>query len=286
MKKIINGRNVYINTKRTQTVNICSKENARGDYEKIYRFKGRDIIEEKEIERIIDGFSDLCDLEKWLENLFENGKAIKELSRFFVSDYDPNKDRWLETAKNIVEQTIDNILDEFMQFPYLHRVEHSFHTHLIDKFRQFSELNQNIKIGNEETQLIHKEWPENIAWRGTRGNFDIVILSPTQFNSTPKPNIVDFSEGIIPPPIVIECGLNYNMKHLKDDLDKIINNAPKYGYIIHLIRDDTDEQKKIEKEDIFKKANESGYKIAYAYINGKNVKYKHLNDSKIKNKVR
>jgi hypothetical protein len=285
MKKTINGRSVYINTKKTQTINICYKTNERGKYENIYRLKGRSVIEETQLDKIIDSFS-LDDLKKWLENLVENGKALKELPRSFVNNYDPNKDKWLERAIDIVEQTIDKVLDDFIQFPYLHRVEHSFHTCLIEKFRQFPELNQNIKIGDEETQLIHKEWPENVAWRGTRGNFDIVILSPTQFYSIPKPNIDDFSKGIIPPPIVIECGLNYNIKHLNDDLDKIIKNSPKYGYIVHLVRDSADEQEIIEKDDIFKKANDKGYKIAYVYIDGKNVNYKYLDDLKIKNKTR
>lgn len=285
MKKIIKGRYIYINTKKSQTVNICSESNERGDYDKTYRLKGRSVFEENNIEKIIDGFSNLDELETWLENLVKDGKAVKEPSCSFNSNYDPDKDKCLEKIKNIVEEIIHNILEEFIKFPYLHRVEHSFHAHLIsrliEKFRKIPELNKLIQIGDEKTQLIHKEWPEMTAWRGTRGNFDIAILSPTQFNSMPKPNINDFLKGVIPPPIVIECGLNYNIKHLRDDLDKIIKNGSKFGYIIHFVRDGADEQKEIEKEDIFKKAKDKGYKIAYAYVDGRNIKCKHLDDEKI-----
>jgi hypothetical protein len=289
IKKTVGGRSVYIYTEGTQTINICSENNERGKYERIYRLSGRSVFDERELERIIDGLSDLVALEKWLENLVENGKAaIEKPSHSFNSDYDPDNDKWLERIKPIVEETINGVLDEFIKFPYLHRVEHSFHTQLVERLRQSSEINERVNIGDEKTQLIHKEWPENNDQdsRSRRGNFDIAILSPNQFNSKPKPNIDDFSKGLIPAPIVIECGLNYSVKHLKDDLDKIINNKPKYGYLIHLVRDAADEQEKIEKEGVFERAEKNGYKIVYACVNGKNVKYKHLDESNITSESR
>jgi hypothetical protein len=89
------------------------------------------------------------------------------------------------------------------------------------------------------TQLIHKEWPETVVRVGRgktverRGLFDIVLLAPAQFGEA---TLEQFRQGRIEPPIVIEIGLDYGLKHIEGDICKLIASEVPHPYLIHLSR--------------------------------------------------
>lgn len=167
--------------------------------------------------------------------------------------YDPSQDEWVTKAIPKVEFYINKIVGEFLESPYIHRVEHSMHVNLIsalmlDPDGHFSGRHQ---IGNtgEVTQLIHKEWPETKVReeKAGRGNFDIAILSPMVLQHCHQ--LPHFAQGWLPAPIVIEMGLNYSLEHYEQDRSKLINSKVYRGYLVHLLReypDDVREQASVE----------------------------------------
>lgn len=92
--------------------------------------------------------------------------------------------------------------------------------------------------GNE-TQLVHKEWPETAPRRGRgrtverRGLFDIAVLSPGQVR---RASLEQFRQGRIAPPIVVELGLDYGADHLRGDVKKFENSQVLHGRLVHLTR--------------------------------------------------
>ena len=153
----------------------------------------------------------------------------------------PVNDAWVSDAVPLVEDAIGSLVDRFVSAPYLHRVEHSFHAELISELRRHDKLRACVEIGASEltTQLIHKEWPETVVRGGRgktverRGLFDIVVLAPAQFE---KVTLEQFLQGRIEPPIVIEVGLDYGLKHLCGDIDKLHTSNVQHPYLIHLSR--------------------------------------------------
>ena len=153
----------------------------------------------------------------------------------------PINDAWVSDAVPLVEDAISSLVDRFVSAPYLHRVEHSFHAELISELRKHDKLRARVEIGASglTTQLIHKEWPETVVRvdRGKtverRGLFDIVVLAPAQFEQV---TLEQFLQGRIEPPIVIEVGLDYGLKHLEGDIDKLRMSDVPHPYLIHLSR--------------------------------------------------
>jgi hypothetical protein len=156
------------------------------------------------------------------------------------SAYSPDTDAWLPQAKESAEGAINTLVQEFIEFPYLHRVEHSIHARLFALLASSPHLSGQHPIGHNFgiTQLIHKEWPETIPREikgNRRGNFDLVVLSPCLLASCVGIDL--FLDGRLPAPIVIEMGLDYDGTHLANDAKKLINSKPKHGYLVHLLRD-------------------------------------------------
>jgi hypothetical protein len=153
----------------------------------------------------------------------------------------PINDAWVSDAVPLVEDAIGSLVDRFVKAPYLHRVEHSFHAELISELRRHDQLRACVEIGASglTTQLIHKEWPETVVRVGRgktverRGRFDIVVLAPAQFE---KVTLEQFLQGRIEPPIVIEVGLDYGLKHIEGDIDKFLTSNVQHPYLIHLSR--------------------------------------------------
>jgi hypothetical protein len=153
----------------------------------------------------------------------------------------PINDAWVSDAVPLVEDAIGSLVDRFVRSPYLHRVEHSFHAELISELRRHDKLRACVEIGasGHTTQLIHKEWPETIVRGGRgktverRGLFDIVVLAPAQFEEV---TLEQFLQGRIEPPIVIEIGLDYGLKHIEGDIDKFLMSKVPHPYLIHLSR--------------------------------------------------
>ena len=237
------GRTVTVRTgRKSQTVNICTPRQVVGDYEAIYRLPIRSAIEDPgEIPEV----ATLAEFATWLtaRNGVPEGSSAAHGKTGGLSPLvsAPINDAWVSDAVPLVEDAISSLVDRFVSAPYLHRVEHSFHAELISELRKHDKLRARVEIGASglTTQLIHKEWPETVVRvdRGKtverRGLFDIVVLAPAQFEQV---TLEQFLQGRIEPPIVIEVGLDYGLKHLEGDIDKLRTSDVPHPYLIHLSR--------------------------------------------------
>jgi hypothetical protein len=240
----IEGRTVYIarGKGRSDTVNICDANNRRGEYAWIIRIFKPTVVNEDEISK----FSRIQELVQWLTTELSGGIERKPDPDYSTGDhaaifppvasFDPSQDSWTQQAIWHVEHALDQLVHEFLEFPYLHRVEHSLHAKFFSMltcqmhFAQFYPL----AGGKVQTQTVHKEWPETIARDAQkRGNFDIAIVAPAQLAVA---SLQDFREGRIAAPIVIEMGLDYDAAHLAADEEKLVNSAVPHPYLVHLMR--------------------------------------------------
>ncbi len=330
------GRQVYVNTQRTQTVKICTPQNMRGAYEKYYRIEPPRVLPQQQMELTVSRFTTLAALEQWLvsdrkahresqnevpgaspfnpivtsvdpargtppgapdpppvndddEREYEvpepevSRNVAEVLDLLSSARYSPDDDSWLPNAKALVERSIDSLVHDFLQFPYLHRVEHSIHAELFHIMMSHEELAQRVPLGNElaKTKLVHKEWPENVARQGNRrGNFDLTVLTPQLLRGCPS--IRAFRDGHLHAPIVIEMGLDYNAHHLAGDAKKLINSKPKHGYLIHLVRELPREP--VAEQIILGIEAKFGIKTAYAWTAGGQAAVKFVNDKAITEK--
>ena len=228
--------------RKSQTVNICTPRQVVGDYDAIYRLPIQSAIEDPgEIPEV----TTLAEFATWLTArngvLEGSSTAHGKTGGLSPSVSAPVNDGWVSEAVPLVEDAIGSLVDRFVSAPYLHRVEHSFHAELISELRRHDQLRACVEIGASglTTQLIHKEWPETVVRVGRgktverRGLFDIVVLAPAQFE---KVTLEQFLQGRIEPPIVIEVGLDYGLKHLCGDIDKLLTSRVPHPYLIHLSR--------------------------------------------------
>lgn len=197
--------------------------------------------------------------------------------------YSPTHDPWLPQAVQEAEQAIDSLVREFLEAPYLHRVEHSLHLRLYDLLRgRFEDFARTFHIGDDlaVTQLVHKEWPETFARpekNNRRGNFDLVVLSPKLLANCET--IEEFREGRLPAPIVIEMGLDYDVHHLAKDARKLINSRPFRGYLVHLTRGIPRDP---DVEQIVSNLEErTGIRTAYACVDGTGSVHKFMKEARI-----
>lgn len=229
-------RIVYRLGKTTQTVSICTDANLRGDYQTRFRLPVTAAVS-------VDVLADLPDLDALVDHLLELGGTEEgngsRVSRLPAPVPAPNGDVWVAEAATKVERAITRLVDEFVEFPYLHRVEHSLHVRLAELVTAElgGERRESLRTG-EITQLVHKEWPETVA-RTTadvdhsRGLFDLVVLAPSQIEQA---SLDQFRSGRIDPPIAIEVGLNYGLAHLRQDIDKLLNSSVPAPFIVHFSR--------------------------------------------------
>ena len=281
------GRTVTVRTgRKSQTVNICTPRQVVGDYDAIYRLPIQSAIEDPgEIPEV----ASLAELATWLaarngvleDSSTAHGKA-GDLSPVVRA---PINDAWVSEAVSLVEDAIGSLVDTFISAPYLHRVEHSFHAELISELREHDKFRTCVEIGASglTTQLIHKEWPETVVRvdRGKtverRGLFDIVVLAPAQFE---KVTLGQFLQGRIEPPIVIEVGLDYGLKHIDGDIDKLLTSKVPHPYLIHLSRIG------LRVEAVENRINDiatfaPGLQVAYVHHGAGSVAVKRLNDSAV-----
>ncbi|MBN1173561.1 MAG: hypothetical protein JXA67_15430 [Micromonosporaceae bacterium] len=228
----------------TQTVNVCTEQNERGWYEHIYRISQPNPFVASEQ---VAANRTLAELDAWLLGL----GAAYEGSRRGGSGGDRSTPRtipavpapaegdpWLENATRVVEVAIDSLLWEFVEHPYLHRVEHSLHTRLFGILAAHPVFAHLLPIGTTGrcTQPVHKEWPETIAREekdGRRGLFDLAILGREQLSSA---TLEQFCAGRIDAAIVIEMGLDYSLDHLSGDHEKLLNSGVAAGFLVHFSR--------------------------------------------------
>lgn len=271
--------------RKTQTINICSEENLRGQYDYIVRIRPPFINEDtlrkqnfESIEALVQYLktNHLGTVEKYppLRTLHESERQ-SELVTGTVST-------WLEQAITVVEQSINQIVHEFIYYPYLHRVEHSVHCELYKILSNQRQFMMALPIEGWLSQSVHKEWPEwtHRPEKGNRrGNFDLCILSPEDIETC---SIKDFRGGRVKPSIVIEIGLDYKFDHLKGDASKIINSKIKCGYLVHLLREGVNDDFDSVEELLLKLEHEhSNLRTAYVRVTGSRVAYKLIGDARI-----
>jgi hypothetical protein len=253
----IGNRRVFIKDGTwTQTVNICDASNRHGNYETVYRITGREcFVRPADVThcRTLDQLSNLLVTQHHAS--LEPGRvtvpvvgvtAATAIRADAASCVQPTplacslNDPWLSEARQAVERAIDRLVTEFLDFPYLHRVEHSLHTRLVALMAEEEALAGNFPVGTglAVTQLIHKEWPETLPRpekRNRRGNFDLAVLAPQQLAQCPS--VADFLTGRLAAPIAVEVGLDYDYAHLAADRDKVLNSRVPFGYLVHLSRE-------------------------------------------------
>jgi hypothetical protein len=185
-----------------------------------------------------------------------------------------------------VERAINNGIDDFMKMPYRHRVEHSFHCDLYRGLIGVPELNQKLVVGSFVTRMVHKEWPETKPrpHKGNRrGNFDLAILDAWS-SALNGVSIKQFREGRIVPEVAIEVGLDRNLQHLEEDVQKLRDSKVVHGYVIHLVRQQHRLQSRIQDcvRMLMEDEKAGGPRIAFAQLlpNGV-IRYRHLNETEI-----
>jgi hypothetical protein len=196
-------------------------------------------------------------------------------------------DEWVAEAVKAVEASITKLIDEFRAQPFIHRVEHSLHTRLMQLLSEWEHLRGLYPIGDSgfKTQLIHKEWPETrprkkkpeLIVDRRRGSFDVVVLAPSQLE---KATLEEFTVGRIDAPIVIELGLGYWNEHLCGDWEKLKNSGVHHPYLVHLSRMPSGYQ---EETELIVAGIEAPIQIAYVHhdLEQKRVYFRYLGSPEI-----
>jgi len=232
----LNGRRVIVRTgTKSQTINVCTRQNARGEYEAVYRLPILSAITASDVPEM----ADLHAFGTWLvetRNAVLEGPSgqpvVPEVVGISAAD-----EAWLRVAVEKVEQAVDLLVDDFAEHPYRHRVEHSLHLQLYRALAGHRQLDVLAPVGSSSLRagLIHKEWPETVPGREAdrRGLFDLAVLAPSQLA---RASIDQFRQGRIHAPIVVEVGLDYGRAHLEQDLEKLRNSEVPYAYVVHFSR--------------------------------------------------
>jgi len=220
---------------KSQTINICDQRNLDGEYEHVFRIHNPDQF-------IKGGFfgncSDLTEVIVGLRSLaVEEDPSPVEESVSSLNLYDVETS-WTYSVLPLIEAAIDHVVDEFLAVPYLHRVEHSLHMAIYKHLTAFPPLAGTMSIRDFKVGIVQKEWPAS-PLKPTpgqkRGNFDLAILGPGE-DTANSCTFQGFRAGLIGTAAVIEVGLNYPLKHLQLDHDKMLNCAVGRGYLIHFCR--------------------------------------------------
>ena len=291
------GRKIIVKTgTKSQTVNICKSNNILGDYDYTVRLRPP-FIDENTLRN--KGFTTIDDLVRYLQKQHYGdieqtpvtrpagssgptsqtamGSRLESATTRVLIDPQP-RSSWESNARAAVEQSIDQFIIEFIEFPYLHRVEHSVHCELFQILAQRKIFSRAYPMGRWLTQPIHKEWPEYLARpeKGNRrGNFDLSVLAPERLKSC---SFSEFREGRVRPSIVIEVGLDYVLAHLTADAAKLKNSGIEDSYLVHLVRQDvTDNFDAVEQFLLG-----CGLRTGYARLTSNRAFYKLTNDEKIR----
>lgn len=286
----INGCRVYIVTRRiSQTVNFCREGNVRSEYEYILRLP----ISQKVAADDLVNFQLVEEAITWLVG---SRGAVIERSPLLDADCDSfdndlkseppvvatdTEASWIQRARRLTELSIDELVLEFLDMPYLHRVEHSVHTRLCAILGGHPHFDRHVSLGGglSLTQTIHKEWPETIPRpekNNRRGNFDIAILSPARISGA---STEGFCSGRIIAPIVIEMGLNYDEGHLAGDVEKLLNSKVEFGYVVHLLRDKKEDL--LLEETIHSLDPNGTIRVGFASVFGGHKRVKLLSEKEI-----
>ena len=289
------GRKIKVATgTKSQTVNICSEENVHGLYDYVVRFEGRGgFIGQTRLqaERFLQS-RDFDIIEDFVHYLTDDcggvleqspelpGKASAcERSRF-------EGDEWVQGAVVRVDSIVDEFVHDFVDRPYLHRVEHSLHCDLYGMLCGDDVIGTEVRVGRFVTRLVHKEWPEFRPREGKRGrgNSDLAVLSP---NSLKGCSLEDFRQGTIEAAFVIEMGLDYKYDdHFPGDYEKLVNSRVFRGYLIHLAREGVvDDFCRIERFLVRIEEEHENLGTGYVRVSDGGVRYKLLGNPTIHSRV-
>jgi hypothetical protein len=275
----VDGRKVYLRKgDRSQSINVCDANNRRGVYEhRVYLFPPYFVTESQVVER-----TSVDDLVQWLlgerYGQIEEQAPQEEIEEDATIGSDATEDDWLRQAIFLVEQSIDQLLREFLTNPYSQRVEHSIHARLFTILTSHTHFQQPCPFhgGHFLTQPVHKEWPETKRRPETRrGNFDLAVLPPGALSSASPDS---FRKGLIVAPIAIEIGLDYGVGHLADDQDKLLHSRVPHGYLLHLTRVGADDPRVTE---IVEDPGSGSIKAGFARITPSNRFVKFVGDARI-----
>jgi len=193
-----------------------------------------------------------------------------------------NLTTWEDRAIFAVEESIDNLITDFIQAPYLHRVEQSIHCELYRLLANHRILSSFYPLKDGQfTQCIHKEWPAqlNSETAVNRGHFDFSIISPKELKQC---YAEDFENGRVNPLIAVEMGFKAVLHHLREDYRKLVNsNCSRHRYLVHILRNNMPDNQSDLEEFIAKINDET--KVAYASVSPEGaVRYKLLNDDSVR----
>jgi hypothetical protein len=210
------GRKVKVKTgTKSQTVNICASKNIHGEYDYVVRLRPPFISDETLLQQRFNSIEDLVRyLERQHFGSLEKTPVITLAGTTQSKPYllpaaqaeavtpssqaraeTPSRTSWETDAILAVEQAIDQLILEFIAFPYLHRVEHSIHCELFKILTSRKIFSRTYAMSRGVTQPIHKEWPEFVPRpdKGNRrGNFDLSITAPHRLKSC---SFTEFREG-------------------------------------------------------------------------------------------
>lgn len=270
------GRRVFVSTgAKTQTINVCTPANKRGEYEVRYRLPAVARIAAEDLPEL----ASLAALGDWLLSVRSAQAESPSGAPIPLPSVPAAVGPWLTGVIPLVERAIDGLVDDFVVHPYRHRVEHSLHLQLFRALVAYAELDALIQIGTSSfrTGLIHKEWPMPAVDGDRRGLFDLVLLTPDQLVAA---SLDQFRQGRIVPPVAIELGLDYGHAHLAQDLAGLVESEVPYGYVVHFTRL-TAAKGKAEVESLVD-ATHPNVKIAYAQVPaGGVVAIKHLDGDRM-----
>jgi hypothetical protein len=154
----LNDRRVIVRTgTKSQTVNVCTRQNAPGEYEAVYRLPILSAIAAPDVPEM----ADLHAFGTWLVEtrnaLLEgpSGQPVVPGTAVGISAVD---EAWLRVAVEKVEQAVDLLVDDFAEHPYRHRVEHSLHPQLYRVLADHRQLDVLAPVGTSSLRAgpIHK----------------------------------------------------------------------------------------------------------------------------------
>lgn len=196
-----------------------------------------------------------------------------------------------EGVKQILETSIDSLVDNFIKEPYIHRCEHSLHCELYTMLTSHRALQGLYPIGNSpyKASLVHKEWPEPSIRidKNRRGNVDLAILNIDDL-ATADDGLNSFTEGRIRPDFIVEIGLNYPIEHLKNDCSKLDNSGyrsskgKKEAYLVHFWQPHKGiKDKNVVWQDLNAFISTSNVEVAVVVFTDSHIWVKHLSDKVI-----
>ena len=272
----IDGRKVYVkNGPAKQTINVCNAQNEEGKYDFVIRCTPTRHFSDDSLQSL--GLNTVEALVEHLRNQQECD-VEREPDRRQHSDAERAHvehvtSQWDRLAVSIVSKAIDQLVLDFIEFPYLHRVEHSIHCELFRILKSHTVFATTYPMGHRQTQCVHKEWPR----RGTSagGHIDLCILSPDDLRSC---SYRDFRLGHLRPAIGIEIGLDYDLGHLSEDETKLMASESRMCFLVHLVREGVTDNFEAVERLLF----QTSCKTAYARITSDQVFVKLVDDVEVR----